>query len=82
MVNKSGKKKSHAKKSATYSKGDLNKMVDTLIHPLSKTDKRFILVDGFLHGLIERDPPTTIKKFLKYNLPEILKQLEKETSEH
>jgi hypothetical protein len=73
------KKASCKKKTAAkpYSKGELNKLIDSLIHPLSKTDKSFILVDGFLHGLVEQNPPASVKKFIKYNLPELIKQLEK-----
>ena len=48
-----------------YSKGDLNKLIDTLIHPLSRKDKSFILIDGFLHGLVEQNPPQTVRKFIK-----------------
>jgi hypothetical protein len=33
------------------------------------------LLDGFLHGLIERDPPETVRKFIKYNFPQIMKKL-------
>ena len=60
----------------SYTKGELNKLIDSLCHPLFKTDKSFILVDGLLHGLVEQNPPTTIRKFIKYNLPTLIKQLE------
>jgi hypothetical protein len=40
-----------------YTKGEMNKMVDSLCHPLSKADPAVLILDGFLHGLIERDPP-------------------------
>jgi hypothetical protein len=33
------------------------------------------VADGLLHGLIERGPRISVKKFLKYNLPEIVKKL-------
>lgn len=79
MKKASCKKKRAAK---PYSKGELDKLIDSLIHPLSKTDKSFILVDGFLHGLVEQNPPTSVKKFIKYNLPELIKQLEKTSKTH
>jgi len=61
----------------SYTKGELNKLVDSVCHPLSKTDKGFILVDGLLHAMVEQDPPTTVKKFIKYNLPELMKEISK-----
>jgi hypothetical protein len=64
--------------SKPYTSGELNKIIDSLCHPLSKTNKGFILVDGLLHGIIEQNPPVTIKKFIRYNLPTIIKQLQKE----
>ena len=36
-----------------YTKGELNKLADSLCHPLFKVDKGFIILDGFLHALIE-----------------------------
>jgi len=59
------------------SKGELNKFVDDLLHPLFKVDPAFILLDGFLHGLVERNPSESTRKFLVYNLPKLIKQLEK-----
>jgi hypothetical protein len=64
------------KRKAAYSKGELNKLIDGICHPLCESDKRFFLLDSFLHALVERDPPETVRKFVKYNLPEIMKQLE------
>ena len=60
------------------SKGDLNRLIDKLIHPLIKRDPRFILVDSLLHAMVERDPPLTVRKFIKYNLPKIIEALMKE----
>lgn len=66
------------KRKASYTKGELNKLIDGICHPLCEGDKRFLLLDGFLHALVEQDPPVTVMKFVKYNLPEIVKQLKKE----
>jgi hypothetical protein len=33
-----------------------------------------MLVDAVLHGLVERNPPESVKKFLRYNLPTIVKE--------
>ena len=64
-----------------YTKGELNKLIDSLCHPLFKTNERYILLDGLLHGLVEQNPPLTIRKFVKYNLPKLIEQIEKEIKE-
>lgn len=77
MNSKKGKKrdsKSKMKTKTLYTMGELNKLIDSICHPLCENDKRFILLDGFLHALVEQDPPVTVRKFVKYNLPEIVKQ--------
>ena len=64
-----------------YTKGELNKLIDNLCHPLFKTNEGFILVDGLLHGLVEQNPPITIRKFIEYNLPKLIDQIKKKTKE-
>ena len=64
-----------------YSKGELNKLIDSVCHPLSKTNQGFILVDGLLHAKIEPNPSETVKKFIKYNLPKILEQISQNSKE-
>jgi hypothetical protein len=44
-------------------------------HPFFKENPGFILVDGILHGMVEKDPPESFRKFMKYNLPEIVKEV-------
>jgi hypothetical protein len=72
--------KTRRKKAAArlYTLGELNAMIDNLCHPLAKVDKGFVLVDGILHGLVEQNPPASVRKFVKFNLPLLIKQLEKE----
>ena len=72
-----GKKRTLKRKrrrKTTYSLGELNELIDAVCHPLAANDKRFYVVDGFLHFLVERDPPQSVRKFVKYNLPKILKE--------
>jgi len=73
------KKKRTAK---PYTKGELNRLIDGLCHPLFRTDAGYIFVDGILHGLVERDPELSIRKFVKYNLPTLIKQMEKKTRQN
>ena len=58
-----------------HTKGELNKIVDSLCHPLSKADPAMLILDGFLHGLIERDPPLSARKFLKHNIPRLIEEI-------
>lgn len=71
------KKRAHK----TYTKGELNKLIDSLCHPLFETNEGFILVDGLLHGLVEQNPQLTIRKFMKRNLRKLIEQIEKKTKE-
>jgi hypothetical protein len=67
--------KNRRKKKIRYTTGELNKLIDSVCHPLFDSDKRFFLLDGFLHALVERDPITSVTKFAKYNVPKLVKQL-------
>ena len=64
-----------------YTKGELNKLIDSLCHPLFKTNESYILIDGLLHGIVEQKPPTTLRKFIKHNLPKLIEQIEKKDRE-
>ena len=58
-----------------YSKGEVNRLIDGLIHPLFDINSAFRFVDAILHGLVEKNPPETALKFLRYNLPRIIGEL-------
>jgi hypothetical protein len=71
-----GKKKPSKKKGAkVYSKGQLNVLVDDVVHPLCEKNAGFILLDEALHVLIERNPKVSLRKFSRYTLPEIIKKI-------
>lgn len=65
------------KKRKPYTKGQLNRLVDDLCHPFFKENPGFVLVDGLLHGMVENDLPLTVKKFMKYDFPKLLKEVNK-----
>ena len=71
----SGKVKMKKKARKLYTNGELNKLIDSLCHPFFKTNEGFILVDGLLYAMVEQNPPRTVKKFIKYNLPKIMAQI-------
>ena len=77
MLHMKTDKKKTRRVMSPYTRGDLNKVIDIICHPLFKTSESFRLVDGFLHGLIEQNPQATVRKFVKYNLPALTKLLEK-----
>jgi len=63
------------KKRSYYSKGELNRLIDNLLHPLFDRGPSFLIADAILHGLVEQDPPKTASKFIRYNLPKIIEEL-------
>jgi len=60
------------KRRSLYSKGELNRLIDGLLHPLFDMNPAFSLVDAILHGFVEQNPSETAFKFLRYNLPKII----------
>jgi hypothetical protein len=70
-------KKKRRSRNRLYSKGQVNYIIDSVCHPLAKVNRNFILLDGVLHGLVEKDPVQTAKKFVKYNLPTIIEEIRK-----
>ena len=60
-----------------YSKGDLNRLIDKAVHPLYRKNELFRVLDGLMHGIVEQDPLTSTKKFVIYNLPDLIKKASK-----
>jgi hypothetical protein len=56
--------------------GPVNKTIDNLLHPHFHTYPFLIIIDGLLHGLNEMDPAQSIQKFLRYNAPKLIAELE------
>jgi hypothetical protein len=63
------------RKGRPFSTGQMNKLIDDVIHPFYKKSQWYRVADGILHGLIEKDIPVSAKKFVKYNMPEIVKKI-------
>jgi len=49
-------------------------LVDAVLHPLAKLDPAFLIVDGAVHCVIERNPSKSVVKFIHYNLPKLVAQ--------
>jgi len=58
-------------------KGALNRLIDSLFHPLFHLSPKFIIADTMFHGFVEQNPAETALKFLQYNLRPIIEELTK-----
>jgi len=54
-------------------KGELNKIIDSVVHPLFRKSKAFVIIDGVAHALIEQNPKESAIKFVKYNLIHLIR---------
>lgn len=50
----------------------MNYIVDDLIHPYVRKYPELKLVDILLHYAIEGDPPRSLKKTLRYDVPKLI----------
>jgi Asp-tRNA(Asn)/Glu-tRNA(Gln) amidotransferase B subunit len=75
---KAKKKISRKKANTLYSKGQLNYLIDATIHPLTDKNTSFVLVDELLHILVEKNPSISLTKFVRYNLPQIIRKVAKD----
>ena len=72
------KRKRKSTKKAAYSKGELNRLTDDFLHPFYRNNQWVRLLDGIAHAAIERDLITSAKKFVRYNIRDILEEILKE----
>lgn len=54
-------------------KGEVNKLIDAVVHPLFRKSKAFIIVDGVAHTIVEQNTKVSIRKFIKYDLEELIR---------
>ncbi|TMI10414.1 hypothetical protein E6H34_00050 [Candidatus Bathyarchaeota archaeon] len=59
--------------SSPYTKGEVNVLIDGVLHPLKKTHWVFVLVDEAFHIINEGDIEQSLVKFAQYSLPELVK---------
>ena len=67
--------KKQKRRKAIYSKGEVNRLVDDLVHPLIKENEILVVVDEIAHGIIEGDIEESIVKFTRYRLPWLVRKL-------
>lgn len=63
-----------------YTKGEINKIIDALLHPWlsGETEAAALAVDSMLHAMVEQDAVKSLQKFTKYTLPKILDEVFKD----
>lgn len=72
------KKKKCRRTPKPFGKGQLNRIIDDLVHPFFEENKSLVWVDGILHGLVEQNPGISVRKFIKYSVPKLMKTKTKE----
>ena len=56
-------------------KGDLNRLIDDIFHRHFSENVGFVIVDGLLHAIVERNPDESIRKFLRFNVPVLIRKM-------
>jgi len=66
--------------------GEVNKIIDSVLHPLARKYPYLWLLDSLLHAMVEtssgEDPRKIVIKFLRYNFPKIANTLVKELEKY
>ena len=77
------KKRARPKRKVIYTTSQVNFLIDATVHPLADRHWIFVVADGLLHAANESegDPIETLLKFVKYNMPELLRRLLKQLRE-
>ena len=77
------KKRARRKRKVIYTTSQVNSIIDATVHPLADQHWIFVAADGLLHAANESegDPIETLLKFVKYNMPELLRRLLKQLRE-
>ena len=56
-------------------KGDLNRLIDDVFHRHFSENVGFVIVDGLLHAVVERNPDESIRKFVRFNVPVLIREM-------
>jgi hypothetical protein len=75
---KSAQKTTEKKTRPLYTTGQINKIIDSTIEPLSRIHPVFIGIDELLHALNEGNPSESFRKFVKYSLPKVIAEILKD----
>lgn len=73
VVEASGRRREVSRR--TYTEGDVNKLIDSCLHPFARQKAQILILDGLIHALVEQDPLRSASKFLAYSMPRLVSQL-------
>jgi hypothetical protein len=77
----SGRKRvSKTKKRGPYTRGQVNKAIDAVVHPIAEVYPEAEVLDTLLHVANEENPRESLQKWLKYSLPKLIQRLLKESN--
>jgi hypothetical protein len=63
------------KKYGVYTVGEVNYLIDSVLHPFFDKHPALIVADAALHYLVEQNPDESTVKFVKYTLPKVAGQI-------
>jgi len=55
--------------------GDLNRLIDDILHRHFSENVGFVFVDGLLHAVVERNPEESVRKFVRFNVPVLVREM-------
>ena len=59
----------------SYTRSELNRLIDSIWHPPAKLNPELFIIDWILHAIVEQNLSESTVKFIQYNLPRLLSQL-------
>ena len=75
-----GVARARRRKKGAYTKGEINRLIDSFLHPHMRGERKasVVILDAVAHALVEQDPGKSFRGFVKYGLPKLLEEGEKE----
>jgi hypothetical protein len=61
--------------SLPYTRAELNRIIDSILHPWFREYPWLRLVDGIMHALVEQNPSESLEKFLRYHGAELVEEV-------
>lgn len=61
-------------KALPYTKGEVNRLIDGVLHPLMRGELKapLVVLDALAHAMVEQDPKRSFRSFARYGLPKLL----------
>jgi hypothetical protein len=65
------------KRYGVYTVGQVNYLIDSVLHPFFDKHPALAIADIALHFLVEQNPAESTVKFVKYTLPKVAGQIKR-----